>query len=193
MTTITGKTLEDIRTFYHSLVMETLQSSNGEMLLFSHFGDFSQPKVDSTLKLIESSILEAGDKRQTMRRINSVLIELLQNTSLHAAKDGNGRMHAYLIVSRSKAGYQIYSGNLILKNDIPRLESKLSEIVSMDKNALRKQFIETLCNEDFTHKGGAGLGLLTIAKRSKDSVHYSIHSIDDLFGYFQMEISMDIE
>lgn len=193
MTTITGKTLEDIRSFYHSIVMETLQSSTGETLIFSHFGDFSQPKVDSTLKLIESSILEAGDKRQTMRRINSVLIELLQNTALHAAKDGNGRMHAYLIVSRSSDGYTIYSGNLILRNDIPRLQSKLSEIVSMDKNALRKQFIETLCNEDFTHKGGAGLGLLTIAKRSKDTINYTIHPIDELFGYFQLETTMELE
>lgn len=193
MTTITGKTLDDIRSFYHSTVMETLQASPGETLIFSHFGDFSQPKIDSTLKLIESSILEAGDKRQTMRRINSVLIEILQNTSLHAAKDGNSRMHAYLIVSRSSDGYKIFTGNLILRNDIARLKSKMEGIVKMDKNALRKQFIETLCNEDFTYKGGAGLGLLTIAKRSKDTVEYSIHTVDELFGYFQMEILMDTE
>lgn len=193
MTAIAGKTLEEIQSIYHDLVLRTLSTDSGETLVFSHFGDFSQTKVDATIKLIESSIMEAGDKRQTMRRICSVLIEILQNTSLHGAKDGNGRMHAYLIVGRSKAGYHIYTGNLLLKSDISRLDGKMKELVTMDKNALRKLYIETLCNEDFTYKGGAGLGLLTIAKRSKDAVKYSISNIDDNFGYFQMELIMDTE
>jgi hypothetical protein len=193
MTAIAGKSLEEIQSIYHQLVMETLNSPMKETLVFSHFGDFSQTKVDSTIKLIESSIMEAGDKRQTMRRICSVLIEILQNTSLHGAKDSNGRMHAYLILSRSKAGYHVFTGNLLLKSDQPRLEKKMNDVVSLDKNALRKLYIETLCNEDFTYKGGAGLGLLTIAKRSIDDIKYQIHSINDHFGYFQMEIMMDKE
>lgn len=193
MTTIAGKSLEEIQSIYHDLVLQTLNSGTGETLLFSHFGDFSQTKVDSTIKLIESSIMEAGDKRQTMRRICSVLIEILQNTSLHGAKDGNGRMHAYLILSRNSAGYRVHTGNLLLKSDLPRLQEKMTELVGMDKNALRKMYIETLCNEDFTYKGGAGLGLLTIAKRAKDEVKYRIQPLDENFGYFQMDVLMDNE
>lgn len=193
MTAIAGKSLEEIQSIYHDLVLKTLNLGTSETLLFSHFGDFSQTKVDSTIKLIESSIMESGDKRQTMRRICSVLIEILQNTSLHGAKDGNGRMHAYLILSRNATGYRVHSGNLLLQSDIPRLQQKMTDLVSMDKNALRKMYIETLCNEDFTYKGGAGLGLLTIAKRAKDAVKYNIHSLNESFGYFQMEVLMDNE
>ncbi|MFZ4786035.1 MAG: SiaB family protein kinase [Flavobacteriales bacterium] len=193
MTTIAGKTLEEIQSIYHQLVLGTLSVSPKETLIFSHFGDFSQNKVDSTIKLIESAIIEAGDKRQTMRRICSVLIEILQNTSLHASKDGNSHMHAYLIISRNINHYRIQTGNLILASDIPVLKARMQELTSMDKNAIRKMFIETLCNEDFTYKGGAGLGLLTIAKRSIETVKYDITSIDPTFGYFQMEIYMDTE
>jgi Family of unknown function (DUF6272) len=193
MTTIAGKTLEEIQSIYHQLVLGTLGVSPKETLIFSHFGDFSQNKVDSTIKLIESAIIEAGDKRQTMRRICSVLIEILQNTSLHASKDGNNHMHAYLILSRNNDYYRIQTGNLILASDIPILNARMKELTAMDKNAIRKMFIETLCNEDFTYKGGAGLGLLTIAKRSIETVKYDITSIDQTFGYFQMEIHMDTE
>jgi hypothetical protein len=193
MTTIAGKTLEEIQSIYHQLVLGTLSVSPKETLIFSHFGDFSQNKVDSTIKLIESAIIEAGDKRQTMRRICSVLIEILQNTTLHASKDGNSHMHAYLIISRNINHYRIQTGNLILGSDIPVLKARMQELTSMDKNAIRKMFIETLCNEDFSYKGGAGLGLLTIAKRSIETVKYDITSIDPTFGYFQMEIYMDTE
>jgi hypothetical protein len=193
MTTIAGKTLEDIQSIYHQLVLGTLSVSPKETLIFSHFGDFSQTKVDSTIKVIESAIMEAGDKRQTMRRICSVLIEILQNTSLHAAKDGNNHMHGYLIIARSSEKYRILTGNLILSGDIKVLENRMKGITMMDKNAIRKLFIETLCNEDFSYKGGAGLGLLTIAKRSLEEIQYSISSINETFGYFQMEITMETE
>jgi hypothetical protein len=193
MTTITGKTLEDIQSIYHQLVMGTLSASPKETLIFSHFGDFSQTKVDSTIKVIESAIMEAGDKRQTMRKICSVLIEILQNTSLHAAKDGNNHMHGYLIIARSSNKYRILTGNLILSGDIQVLENRKKEITMMDKNAIRKLFIETLCNEDFSYKGGAGLGLLTIAKRALEEIQYSISSLNETFGYFQMEITMETE
>jgi hypothetical protein len=193
MTTITGKTLEDIQSIYHQLVLGTLSADPKETLIFSHFGDFSQTKVDSTIKVIESAIMEAGDKRQTMRKICSVLIEILQNTSLHAAKDGNNHMHGYLIIARSNNKYRILTGNLILSGDIKVLENRMKEITMMDKNAIRKLFIETLCNEDFSYKGGAGLGLLTIAKRALEEIQYSISSLNETFGYFQMEITMETE
>jgi hypothetical protein len=193
MTTITGKTLEDIQTIYHQLVLGTLSADPKETLIFSHFGDFSQTKVDSTIKVIESALMEAGDKRQTMRKICSVLIEILQNTSLHAAKDGNNHMHGYLIIARSSNKYRILTGNLILSGDIKVLENRMKEITMMDKNAIRKLFIETLCNEDFSYKGGAGLGLLTIAKRALEEIQYSITTINETFGYFQMEITMEAE
>lgn len=193
MTVITGKSLSEIQAHYHSVVSSILEHSEAETLLFSHFGDFIQPKVDSTIKILESAIIEQGDKRQVMRRVCSVLIEVLQNTALHSAKDASNRMHSYLVVAKAENIYKIYSGNLILQSDRERLETKMSELVQMDKNSLRKMFIETLCNEDFTYKGGAGLGLLTIAKRSKEEVKFAIHQIDELFGYFQMEIIMDAE
>jgi hypothetical protein len=193
MTTITGKTLEDIQSIYHQLVLGTLSADPKETLIFSHFGDFSQTKVDSTIKVIESAIMEAGDKRQTMRKICSVLIEILQNTSLHAAKDGNNHMHGYLIIARSSNKYRILTGNLILSGDIKVLENRMKEITMLDKNAIRKLFIETLCNEDFSYKGGAGLGLLTIAKRALEEIQYSISSLNETFGYFQMEITMETE
>jgi hypothetical protein len=69
----------------------------------------------------------------------------------------------------------------------------MKEITMMDKNAIRKLFIETLCNEDFSYKGGAGLGLLTIAKRALEEIQYSISSLNETFGYFQMEITMETE
>jgi hypothetical protein len=190
MTSVTGQTLLDIQSDYHGLVSRILLGNTQETLLFSHFGEFNQQKIDNVLKIVEAGIIDLGDKRQSMKRFCSVLIEALQNMSLHAAKDSSNKMHAYCVITRSNTGYRLFTGNLILSEDMDGLDSRLVELNSMDKNTLRKLFIETLCNEDFTNKGGAGLGLLTIAKRSTDALKYSIKQINKDFGYFQMEADL---
>jgi anti-sigma regulatory factor (Ser/Thr protein kinase) len=193
MTSITGPTLRDLKADYHGILSRLLLQSAEESVLFSHFGDINQSKTEQILNIAQASILEQGDKRQAMKRICSVLIEALQNIGLHAAHDSSGHMYAYCIITRGDDYYRLLTGNLILSEDVESLRSKMRDITAMDKNALRKQFIETLCNEDFTFKGGAGLGLLTIAKRAQSDLEYAIRTLSSDFGYFQLETTLAVE
>ena len=190
MTSITGQKLDALKAIYHDLVGAIVQPSSEESLLFSHFGDFDQAKNDAALKMVESVILEAGDKRQVMKRVCGLLIEVLQNMSLHAARDRNSRMHAYLILSRCKDCYKMLTANLVLAEDIDSLNNRMTELSKLDQNELRKLYIEVLCNEEFSHKGGAGLGLMTVARRADQNLNFAIQKIDDSFGYFQLELKM---
>ncbi|MCC6599451.1 MAG: hypothetical protein IT223_02130, partial [Crocinitomicaceae bacterium] len=74
MASTTLSSISDIQTDYHGRVLEILSGNLPETLLFNYFGDFNQVKVDYLLHIVETSIIEAGDKRQTMKRICSVLI-----------------------------------------------------------------------------------------------------------------------
>lgn len=190
MSSITGQKLDILKGIYHDLISAVIESANGETLLFSHFGDFDQAKNDHALKLMESMILEAGDKRQTMKRVCNLLIEILQNISLHGARDRSGHMHAFLIVARSKKSYRVLTGNLVLASDMPSLIQRMDDLLKLDENELRKLYIEILCNEEFSHKGGAGLGLITVAKRAEQNLRYRTHDLDNNFGYFEMEVEL---
>ncbi len=193
MTTIADQNLEWIQTLYQSSLNRVLHSGVKENILLSQYGDFNQSKIDSTLKLVEAAVLESGDKRQTMKRFNALLVEVLQNISLHSASDKTGHQHAFIVISRSSVEYRLISGNLVLVEDIPGLEQRFEQLNGMDKNSLRKLYIETLCNDEFSFKGGAGLGLLTLAKRADQKLRYEFHTLDGTYGYFQMEVNMGIE
>src|SRR5688572_25119030 len=125
MTTITGQKLEWIQSLYQSLLSGILHTNSGENILLSQYGDFSQAKIDSTLKLAEAAVLESGDKRQTMKRFGSLLIEVLQNMALHGARDQSGHMHAFIVISRHSTQYRLLSGNLILIEDLTGLNKRL--------------------------------------------------------------------
>ncbi|MFT6185052.1 MAG: hypothetical protein ACJAYM_002582, partial [Flavobacteriales bacterium] len=48
----------------------------------------------------------------------------------------------------------------------------------------RKLYIETLCNDSFNYKGGAGLGFLTIAKKSSKPMTYELISTESDLAFF---------
>jgi hypothetical protein len=190
MTSITGHKLEALKSIYHDLISRVIAQGENTTLLFSHFGDFDATKVENTLKLIESGVLENGDKRSTMKRVCGMLIELLQNISIHGSRDSKGHMHSYLIVAKVGKEYLLYSGNLILSEMVNPMRERIAQLTALDTTALRKLYIEILCNEEYSTHGGAGLGLVTIMKRGENNVNFDIDTIDDHFGYFRLQVTV---
>ena len=59
------------------------------------------------------------------------------------------------------------------------LAERLSEINGMEEDTLRKTYIETLCNGELSDKGGAGLGLLSLAKKASGPIDFRFESQKD--------------
>ncbi|HEY8403742.1 MAG TPA: SiaB family protein kinase [Flavobacteriales bacterium] len=192
MTIIKDQQLVEIKALYHEAIGRIVTPESEDLLLFTHFGNFNPSKIESAIKLTESLILEIGDKRQTMKRFCSLFIEILQNISLHAARDRNDQMHAFVVISRGKNSYRLVAGNLVLNVDTQALVQRIDELNEMDATALRRLYIETLCNDEFSAKGGAGLGLLTVAKKIDGKINYDIIPVDSSFNYFRMEVEMSV-
>ncbi len=192
MTSITGYKLDALKAVYHDLVSRVITRKENATLLFSHFGDFDSLKVEHTLKFMESGVLESGDKRSTMKRVCGMLIELLQNISIHGARDSNGHMNAYLIVAKVGNEYQLMSGNLILNEMVATIHERMNQLIELNTTELRKLYIEILCNEEYNAHGGAGLGLITIVKRAEKNVKFEVDTIDEHFGFLQLEIAVPI-
>lgn len=193
MTSITGQKLDALKAIYHDLVSRVVSGDGDGTLLFSHFGDFDNSKIESTIKLIESTVIESGDKRSTMKRVCGMLIELLQNIAIHGSRDRSAHMNAYLLVAKVDHEYVLYSGNLVLHESIKPLQERMDYLMDLDQTALRKLYIEILCNEEYSAQGGAGLGLVTIVKRAENQVKYDVTELDEHFGYFQLAVHVPIQ
>lgn len=187
MTGIKEIPLDSIKHCYLELFSPVLSSKN---ILISHFGNFSEVKIGSLLKITEETILETGSKRQIMRRICSLLVEALQNISNHGAKDKNGMANSFLILEHSELSFTIRTGNLISADEIIPLEQKLNTINRLNENELRKVYIETLCNDNFNQKGGAGLGFLTMAKKISGPLDYQLINVNKKLAYFTLSLSI---
>lgn len=184
MRAISEHALARLSELYHNKLGWSPAKEAGETVLLSYSGDINQRKIDALLKLTEEAILDHGSKRQVMKRVCTVLIECLQNISIHGAKDKNGTGKSFFILSANKEDYLIHCGNLVFQEDANLLAFKIDELNALSIAELRKLYIETLCNDSFNYKGGAGLGFLTIAKKSSKPMTYELIPTENDLAFF---------
>ncbi|WP_306642202.1 SiaB family protein kinase [Sanyastnella coralliicola] len=190
MAAISEKALSRLSELYHSHLSWNPAKEEGQKVLLSYFGEIVQNRIDYLLRLTEDVIIDNGGKRKVMKRVCSVLIECLQNTSIHGTKDDRSSSNSFFILQGNDKEFTIVNGNLILAEDANLLAFKLDELRGLTHTELRKLYIETLCNQNYSYKGGAGLGFLTIAKKSSKPIEYSILPLDEKFAFFTTEITV---
>jgi Family of unknown function (DUF6272) len=190
MSSATGKKLAVPRDIYRNQVRRCVDSNASTHIILSHYGGFCANTTDGLIKVFENTLLGSGKKRSFVKRFCSLFIEVAQNMCIHGSRDNEGLYQAFMIVISEEEYFRVISGNLILTQDIDRLNNKFAEIENLNKDDLHRLYIETLSNDEFSTKGGAGLGLLTIARKSEGSFTHHIEQLNSQFSYLTLEITV---
>lgn len=151
-------------------------------LLYKH-QNFTQTDVDDAVKFIET----IDEKPALIRKICFLTVEILQNIIHHSDKNENGNTFAYYELIKNDT-YIIKSGNLISKEHTKELEEKLNDVQQSSGDELKEKINDKLMNENFTDKGGAGIGLLSIKKRVNDGMSYNIEYFLEKYNMIHFEI-----
>jgi hypothetical protein len=146
-------------------------------ILYNYFGPLDQGTTYEISNEVELLLYESEDSRSTIKRIFSILIESLQNIRLHSLKNVVKDELAGVIVSRQNKIYEINILNLADENSKLILEQRIDAINRMNSNKLKSRYIETMTDGVISDKGGAGLGIITIAMKSKEKISYDFHKI----------------
>jgi hypothetical protein len=144
------------------------------------------------LKDMDSKLEQKGEARPLIKKINSILIECLQNLIHHSEESDNGDQYLpELIVNKGSEGYTIITGNLIQAENQHRLKDYIDRINSLGSDGLREYYQEVLTNGKFNAKGGAGLGFINIARKTKDNkVHYKFEPVNSEQIFFNLQFTV---
>lgn len=157
--------------------------------LLSYIGPVDSSGMEGLLALAEKSTAAAGGKT-LMKRIGNVVIECLQNVMRHGLIEEDGFTQLYLTLEATPIGFQLQCGNMIDTAMREVLAERLYDINGMDEEDLRKAYIETLCNGKISEKGGAGLGLLSLAKKANGPIDYRFDSLEDGRELFTLTVTV---
>jgi hypothetical protein len=60
----------------------------------------------------------------------------------------------------------------------------------LDKDGLKMLYKEVLSNEERSDKGGGGLGIIDIARKSRQKLVYDFMDVDDQYSFFSLYIKI---
>lgn len=166
---------EGCREQYDALY-NTYNSSKGIVLL-SYYGSLDQSLTFILSNKVEHILEEHERSRSVIKRIFSILIESLQNIRLHAIRSVVREELAGIVVVKFDDYYEINVMNLADENARLILERRIDEVNSLSPEKLKQRYMETMTNGVISDKGGAGLGIITIALKSKERIVYNFHRL----------------
>ena len=165
-----------------------------DSVLLEYEGLVNKEILLDTLPKIEDKLNELGVSKQKKRKIVNIAIETLQNLQLHSLPlDECEHDHLPLFVlSKNGASIAITIGNLMDSSECEVLKDKLNKINSLNDEEIKFLYgvIMKQTVVKFSTKGGAGLGLIDMKKKSGNDLKFDFQPLDEEVTYFSLKITI---
>lgn len=158
-----------------------------ENILVIHKGDFSQDAIFPVLKIIEENLQREKKDAASKKKIFHILVELLQNISRHCVKVGNKKEGIFMI-GKSDNYFVVNTGNLIANEQVDQLKEHIDNINSLNSKELKELYLNKLRDRNMPNNGGAGIGLIDIARRLISPLNYSIQKVDEQKSFLSLNV-----
>lgn len=168
----------------------------GEVLL-AYKGKVTAELITNTLSLVETKIENSIHHSITKKKVYNVLVESLQNLFHHVDEapidilEIGEQKFGMFSLSKNDEKYIILIGNFIKNESIPILKAKIDKINDLSKDELKEFYKSVLNNQKFSDKGGGGLGLIDIARKTGNKIDYEFDKVNENFSFFSMEVYID--
>ena len=141
--------------------------------------------LDMTEKKLSISEISINIKS----KIFNVMVGCLQNISNQVVKNKYAELSMFTIGLRDSS-YQVFSGNAILKSNIPELETRLHKINEMSKDELKGFYKFWLQSRNLSDSDTFGMGLIDIARKTGNPLDYDFEDIDNDYSYFSLRTTI---
>ena len=180
----------DINEYYSRL--------NGGDVLMAFKGSISSELISNVLEVVESRLDEYDESSKIRKKVYNVLVESLQNLYHHIEDLPDAMQKEYdekfgiLVVSRLDDKYRVSTGNFIAQDKVDVLRSRIDKINSMSREELKDMYKFILNHQRLSEKGGGGLGLVDIARKTGNQLDYTFERYDDLYYFFNLDVYVEI-
>jgi hypothetical protein len=161
-----------------------------EGLMFVYRGVVTNDNSIPLLMLLEKEMEDSKFGFVGRKRLFMFVLESLQNVSRHSNLNHYADM-SLVVYAKTGNGYTVATGNVLPVAGINDLKKKLDEINHLQPIEIRNAYRQVLGNAELSSKGGAGLGLIEMAKKTGNKLDYDFVTLDNEFAYFILSKTVD--
>jgi len=162
-------------------------------IILFYKGNVDSDVINHVLDSVEEKMVAVNDNPKLRKKVYNVLVESLQNLFHHVDKvpdDFEAQVEKYglLVVRKVDEGYKIVTGNFVQKENIEKLEEKIKRINRSTHEEIKELYKFILNHQRISAKGGGGLGLVDIARKTGHNLDYAFVQYNDSYSFFYLDI-----
>lgn len=173
------------------------QAKNNIILFYK--GNVDSDVINQILDTVEDKMIQVNDQSKLRKKVYNVLVESLQNLYHHVDKvpddfeDQSSEKFGMLIVQKVDKGYKIITGNFVRSDNVEKLEEKIKKINQSSHDEIKELYKFILNHQRISAKGGGGLGLVDIARKTGNKLDYTFREYNDKYSFFYLDILVNEE
>lgn len=177
--------MRSILTLYDELI------SNGVSVVY--IGKFTHQITKMFTAMYEQEMEMHPGTRTAKKRVYHSMVEILQNMQKHSNELvgdyslGNG---IFMIGKRDEI-YYIITANTVSKHEMVSITHAIEMVNSSTQEELKRMYKKQLKEGKISKKGGAGLGLIDIARKAGSKLEYLFLPINNNQEYFVLKVEID--
>ncbi len=167
-----------------------------EPVIFTFKGELSESMLTDLLLIIENKLEEIDASKKTKKKVYNVAIESLQNLFHHSCPvflngtQKKEKRYSLMFITYNKDAVTITTGNFVDEKKLNFLQKHIDKINNLSRDELKLLYKEILDNQEFSDKGGGGLGLVDIARKAENKINYNFYSDKNSLSFFDFSIEI---
>ncbi len=162
--------IQNIETIYKRM-------SEKNIIMF-YKGDFSNTSNTNIIEILNNNFMKDGDINPSNLKNIVAIIEVMQNVSKHG-KEINGFREGIFALTLEDEELYVECSNFIKQENFEELEKNLIHIKTLNNNQLELFYKDKMANSYLSEDQNGGLGLLEIARFTKNTFNYSFTKTTD--------------
>lgn len=179
---------------FKELVYQFHQEMLANKFTLVYEGEITHQITKAFTTLAENKMDSYSEDASVKKKVFHVMVECLQNLSKHAEdlkilrNNGYSGSGIFIIGKVGDEGedYHVLTGNVVKKTRVPELEAFLDKINSLDREELKELYKKQMREGTLSIKGGAGLGLIDIARKTGEKLEYNFIDIDENNAFYTL-------
>ncbi len=166
----------------------------GGDVFFAYGGDISSEQINTILTDIEEKLAETSTDLKVRKKIYNVMVECLQNLYHHSDDvpadlvETLDKKYGMVIIKKLEGKYQLTVGNFVAVDKVKFLSEKIEKLNSLSTEELKEMYKFILNYQKLSSKGGGGLGLIDIARKSEEKLGYQFYQYNDSYYFYRLDI-----
>jgi hypothetical protein len=171
-----------------------LANQKDENVILTYRGNIDSEIINNILDTVENKMVEGDENPRLRKKVYNVLVESLQNLFHHVDKvpgdfeDQESEKFGILIIKKDAGAYNINTGNFVHSDNVEKLEEKIKRINRSSHEEIKELYKFILNHQRISAKGGGGLGLVDIARKTGNKLDYSFVRYNDDYSFFYLSI-----